>query len=102
MKTWIRLCLNTALAVGLIGHPPASRAADDTARFFGQWRTTVSSNGQTVTIISLHDANGFRNYVLTPTGFTFAGSGAFSAVNGIWFAADPPPNNGGTYRFADS
>jgi hypothetical protein len=94
--------LNSALAVGLLGQASAARAADDTDRFYGQWKTTVSSNGQTVTIISLHDANGFRNYVVTPTGLTFAGSGAFSAANGIWFAASPPPNNGGTYRFVDS
>jgi hypothetical protein len=105
MKLWIRLCFNAALAaglIGLIGHAPAARAADDTARFFGQWKTTFPYNGQTVTMISVHDANGYRNYVLTPTGFTFGGSGAFSAVNGIWFAAAPPPANGGTYRFVDS
>ncbi len=105
MKPWIRLCLNAALAAGLItliGHSPAARAADDTARFFGQWKTTIAANGQTVTIISVHDANGYNNYVLTPTGFTFAGSGAYSAANGIWFAAASPPNNGGTYHFVDS
>lgn len=102
----LRLCLDAALVAGLIGLlglvPPVARAADDTARFFGQWKTTVSANGQTITIISLHDANGFRNYVVTPTGLTFAGSGAFSAANGIWFAASPSPNNGGAYRFVDN
>jgi Caspase domain len=102
MKIWFRLCLNAALTAGLMGLAPAARAADDTARFFGQWKTTFPFNGQTVTIISLHDANGYRNYVVTPTGFTFAGSGAFSAGNGIWFAAAPPPDNGGTYRFVDN
>ncbi len=102
LKFILRLCLNTALAVGLLAQASAARAADDTVRFYGQWKTTVSANGQTVTIISLHDASGFRNYVVTPTGLTFAGSGAFSAANGIWFAASPPPNNGGTYRFVDN
>jgi hypothetical protein len=105
MKPGITFHLKVALAVGLIsliGHAAAARAADDTARFFGQWKTTVSSNGQTVTIISLHDANGYRNYVLTPTGFVFAGSGAYSAANGIWLAAAPAPNNGGTYHFVNS
>ena len=87
LKFILRLCLNTALAVGLLAQASAARAADDTVRFYGQWKTTVSANGQTVTIISLHDASGFRNYVVTPTGLTFAGSGAFSAANGIWFAA---------------
>jgi len=103
-----RPCLNAALAasliglLGLAGLAPAARAADDTARFFGQWKTTFTYNGQTATMISVHDANGFRNYMPTPTGFTFAGSGAFSAVNGIWFAAAPPPQNGGTYHFIDN
>ncbi|MGC1461800.1 MAG: caspase family protein [Terracidiphilus sp.] len=99
-----RLCLNAALASSLIGTifcGPAARAADDTERFLGEWKTTFPFNGQTVTIISFHDTNGYRNYILTPTGYTFAGSGAFSAVNGIWMAAAPPPDNGGTYHFAD-
>ena len=32
-------------------------------------------------------------------GYTFAGSGAYSAANGIWLAAAPPPNNGGDLSF---
>ena len=96
----IAACL--AILFGLLALSPAARAADDTARFFGQWKTTFTYNGQTVTVISVHDANGYNNYVLTPTGYTFAGSGAFSAANGIWFAAAAPPANGGTYRFVDS
>ncbi len=83
-------------------HAPAASAADDTARFFGQWKTTVSNNGQTVTIISVHDADGYKNYVQTPSGFIFAGSGGFSASNGIWLAVAPPPNNGGSYRFVNA
>ncbi|MGB7266173.1 MAG: caspase family protein [Terracidiphilus sp.] len=105
MKTWIRLRWNAGLAdvlIGLACLAPAARAADDTARFFGQWKTTFPFNGQIVTVISVHDVNGYRNYVLTPTGFTFAGSGAFSAANGIWFAAAPAPDNGGTYHFVDN
>jgi hypothetical protein len=104
-SSWLALCRNAALGaglIGLLGHVPLARAADDTARFYGQWKTTISANGQTVTIISLHDANGYRNYFVTPTGLTFAGSGAYSAANGIWFAAAPPPNNGGTYHFVDN
>ncbi|HEY2470601.1 MAG TPA: caspase family protein [Terracidiphilus sp.] len=105
IKPWIRFCLNGALTagvIGLIGHVPAARAADDTARFYGQWKTKFSFNGQPVTMISVHDGNGYTNYVLTPTGFIFAGSGAFSAANGIWMAAAPPPDNGGAYRFVDN
>jgi hypothetical protein len=102
MKSWFRFCFNAALAAGLIGLAPTAHAADDTARFYGEWKTSFPFNGQTVTIISVHDANGYSNYVLTPTGYTFAGSGAFSASNGIWFAAAPPPQNGGTYHFVDN
>ena len=105
MKSLVRLCLNAAFAaavIGLIGHAPAARAADDTARFFGQWKTSFPYNGQTVTIISVHDANGYRNYFVMPTGLTFAGSGAFSAANGIWLAAATAPDNGGTYHFVNS
>jgi hypothetical protein len=110
LKPWIirtstRLCLNAAVAAGMIALivlAPNAHAADDTARFFGQWKTNFSYNGQPATMISVHDANGYRNYLLTPTGYAFAGSGAYSAVNGIWFAAAAPPNNGGTYHFVDS
>ena len=104
-KPWTRLWISAAFAAGLIGCiclAPAARASDDTARFFGQWKTTFPYNDQTVTMISVHDASGYSNYLLTPTGYTFAGSGAFSAANGIWLAAAPPPDNGGTYHFVDS
>jgi hypothetical protein len=105
MKPRIAFHLKVAFTIALIsllGYATAARAADDTARFFGQWKTRVSSNGQTITIISIHDGSGFKNYVLTSTGFVFAGSGAYSAANGIWLAAAPAPNNGGTYHFVDS
>ena len=105
VSRWIRLCLSAALAAGVIGFIGPARsahAADDTARFYGQWKTVVTNNGQSVTIISVHDADGFKNYIQTPSGLTFAGSGAFSAANGIWFAAAPPPNNGGTYHFVNA
>ena len=104
MKRLIGLCLNAVLAAGLIGlicHAPAARAADDTARFFGQWKTVFSYNGQLATMISVHDTNGYKNFFLTPTGYALAGSGAFSAASGIWVADAAPPNNGGTYRFVD-
>jgi hypothetical protein len=107
-KPAITLRFNRMLAagiialIGLLGPVPSARAVDDTARFFGQWKIVVSGNGQTVTIISVHDNDGFKNYIQTPSGFVFAGSGAFSAANGIWFAAAPPPNNGGTYHFVNA
>src|SRR5579863_5001492 len=79
-----------------------ARAGDDTARFFGTWKTTVAMNGQTVTIISVHDANGYRNFVETPTGQVPAGDGTFKAANGIWSSNAPAPNNGGVYRFLNN
>ena len=105
MQTWIRgdrIAILATVLMGLAIFAPSAQAADDTARFYGQWKTTVITNGQKVAIISVHDANGFVNYVATPTGFTFAGSGAYSAANGIWFAGAAPPNNGGTYHFVDN
>lgn len=93
--------LLAAVLIGLVLHAPAARAADDTVRFFGQWKTTFSYNGQPATMISVHDTNGYRNFLLTPTGYAFAGSGAFSAANGIWIAEAAPPNNGGAYHFID-
>jgi hypothetical protein len=101
----VRLCLNAALASALFilfGFVPVARAADDTARFYGQWKLTFSINGQSVTVISVHDATGYKNFVQTPTGYAFAGSGAFSAANGIWFAEAAPPNNGGAYHFVNN
>ena len=46
----------------------SARAGDDTARFYGTWKTTVVLNGQTVTVISVHDASGYKNFAQTPTG----------------------------------
>ncbi|MGO8758768.1 MAG: hypothetical protein ACLQG3_11655 [Terracidiphilus sp.] len=105
MKLSTRFCLNAALAASLIGLTalaPTARAANDTARFYGQWKTTVFANGQMVTVISVHDASGYRNYVATPTGFTLVASGAFAAANGMWMAAASPPGNRGAYRFVGS
>ncbi len=78
---------------------PAARAADDTARFFGTWKTTVPYNGQTITLLAVHDANGFTGWVVTPTGNTPTGTGTFSAANGHYTTSSPPPNNAGVYHF---
>jgi hypothetical protein len=78
-----------------------ARAVDDTARFYGTWKTTVTVNGQTVTIISVHDATGYHNVVKMPTGDAPV-DGTFNAVDGNWSSNAPYPNNGGTYRFQDN
>jgi TPR repeat protein len=80
---------------------PAARAADDTLRFYGTWRTSIVINGQTVTMISVHDANGYANYIVTPTGNAPAGTGTFSAANGKYKTSAPQPNDSGTYHFLD-
>jgi hypothetical protein len=80
---------------------PAARAADDTVRFYGTWRTSIVINGQTVTMISVHDANGYANYIVTPTGNAPAGTGTFSAANGKYKTSAPQPNDSGTYHFLD-
>jgi hypothetical protein len=74
----------------------------DTARFFGTWTTSVPVNGQTVTLISVHNAIGFRNFVAGPAGNVPAGDGTFDAENGHYSSNAPAPNDSGTYRFVDS
>jgi hypothetical protein len=97
---WIKLCLGAALAIILIGWLPPARAADDTARFYGQWKATFPVNGVSVTVISVHDANGYSNYVVSGDTITFVGSGSYSAANGIW-TATPGVGNTGSYHFVD-
>jgi TPR repeat protein len=74
-------------------------AADDTARFYGTWKTSFLYNGQTVTMISVHDQDGYKNFIVTPSGNQPFGDGTFSAANGRWSSSAPPPNDGGTYHF---
>ncbi len=97
-KTWI----GSALVALLMGLATVAHAADDTARFYGTWKTSFPYNGVTVTLISVHDASGYKNYVVTPTGNQFANEGTFSAANGKWTATADAPNNGGTYHFLDA
>jgi caspase domain-containing protein len=97
---WIKLCLGAALAAILIGWLPAARASDDTARFYGQWKATFPVNGVRVTVISVHDANGYANYVVSGDTVTFVVSGSYSASNGIW-TATPGVGNSGSYHFVD-
>ncbi len=89
----------TAGVVALISWAATAYAADDTARFYGTWDSTVSYNGQMVTIVSIHDASGYKNYVRLPTGDAPAGDGTFSAANGKWSSNAAAPNNGGVYHF---
>lgn len=86
-----------ALSVG--GH--GVRAADDNARFVGNWTASFTANGQTVTLLSIHDAGGYRNFVLTPSGRVPAGNGSFSAADGRYATSADKPNDAGTYRFLD-
>ena len=76
-----------------------ARAGDDTARFYGTWEAHIQANGQIVTVISVHDANGYKNFVRLPSGDTPAGEGTFSAANGRYQTNAPSPNNGGVYYF---
>ncbi|HLJ24720.1 MAG TPA: tetratricopeptide repeat protein [Candidatus Acidoferrales bacterium] len=80
----------------------SARAGDDTARFYGTWKTTVVLNGQSVTIISVHDASGYKNYARTATGEAPAGDGTFTAANGKWSSNAAAPNNGGVYHFVSN
>jgi TPR repeat protein len=91
-----------ALAAGVIGLAAVAHAADDTARFYGTWKTSFLYNGQTVTMLSVHDANGYKNYVVTPTGNQPFGDGTFSAANGKWTSSAAAPNDGGAYHFINA
>jgi hypothetical protein len=81
---------------------PAPAPGDDTARFYGTWRGQFEANGQMVTMISVHNAHGYRNSVVASTGQVPAGQGSFAAANGRYTAGAPKPNDSGTYRFTDS
>ena len=81
---------------------PSPAPGDDTARFFGTWKGQFEANGQTVTLVSVHDAQGYRNFLVANTGQVPAGQGSFAAKNGRYTAAAPKPNDSGTYRFSDS
>jgi hypothetical protein len=45
------LLICMVLVAGLIGLATVAHAADDTARFYGTWKTTVVLNGQRLTVI---------------------------------------------------
>ena len=64
-----------ALAAGSIGLVPAAHAANDTARFNGRWITSFPYNGQTVTMVSVYEGSGYKNYVLVPNGAVHIGMG---------------------------
>ena len=97
-KDWAWIVVLTLL-FGLAG---SAQAADDTARFNGTWKATFPYNRQTVTMVSVHNANGFANYFVVPTGYSPAGNGTFSAANGRYVTSSPSPNNAGTYRFINN
>jgi TPR repeat protein len=91
-----------SLLLILIFWGAAAHAADDTARFYGIWETTFPYNGQLVTIVSVHDENGYSNVVRTPTGDAPPVTGTFSAANGKWTSNAAPPNNVGIYHFVSN
>jgi hypothetical protein len=79
------------------------KSSDDTARFYGNWSATFPYNNVPVTILSIHDASGYKNYVLLPQGAAPAGTGHFIAANSVWTSDDTAaPNNTGSYTFIDN
>jgi hypothetical protein len=77
------------------------QAGEDTARFFGTWTASISQNGQTLTLVSVHTAQGYDNYWITPTGNVPAGHGSFSAARGQYSTSADKPNDSGSYHFVD-
>lgn len=88
-----------ALAAGLLGLSAVAHAGDDTRRFYGTWETIFPSNGQMLTMVSVHDERGYKNYLRLPDGNSSAGEGTFSAANGSYATSAVKPNDSGTYRF---
>ena len=80
----------------------AAVPGNDTARFYGSWTASFPMNGQTVTVLSIHDARGYRNFNVTSGGNTPTDSGTFTAANGRYHTSAAKPNDTGTYRFVDS
>jgi TPR repeat protein len=98
-KRWTSAGSLLLLMAGLTGLPTAVPAAEDTARFYGTWETSVLVNGQMLNLVSIHDASGYRNHFHSSTGDTPAGDGDFAAANGKYTATAAKPNDSGTYRF---
>jgi TPR repeat protein len=99
---WAPIRAGALVMLGLLGLVVGARAADDTARFYGTWTGSFSMGGQTVTMRSVHDAAGYKNYVVAPTGDVFAGDGTFFAADGKYKTSADAPNDSGTYRFVDN
>ncbi len=100
LARWTKLWLSVAVTAGSIA--AAARAADDTGRFNGTWIATFAFNGQPVTMVSVHDTSGYKNYVITPEGRADVGDGKFSAADGKWTSSAAAPNDSGTYQFIDA
>jgi len=84
------------------GKPATNTGDDDTARFYGSWTASFPVNGQTVTVLSIHDARGYRNFNVTSGDNVPLDSGTFSAANGRYRTSAANPNDTGTYRFLDA
>jgi TPR repeat protein len=97
-KLWMRFLLLSAC----VAFAATTRAGDDTARFYGTWQATFPYNGQMITMLSVHDEGGYKNYVVAPTGNVPAGDGTFQAANGKYTTSAPAPNNTGFYHFIGS
>lgn len=90
-----KILMRLALVAVLIAATTPVGAADDTARFYGTWVGSFTYNGQVITMVSVHDASGYRNSVNGAP----AGAGTFSAANGRYDTSADAPNDSGTYRF---
>src|SRR5580693_8230235 len=102
MRTQLtKICLSISLAAASIGLSSPARAADDTPRFSGTWKTSVPCNGQFLTVASVHDGNGFKNYLVLPGGSLPVGDGTFSAADGKCTVTQVVGTGSGTYQFVD-
>src|SRR5271167_2432193 len=98
-KVWVRVCVCVLVVFGCAALAGISRADDDTAKFYGSWETVFPVNGKLVTMLSVHDESGYKNYFVMATGNVLVGGGTFQAANGKYSTSDPAPNNAGIYKF---
>ncbi|HEY2588364.1 MAG TPA: hypothetical protein VGI81_21670 [Tepidisphaeraceae bacterium] len=99
-----RVSAGWAIVVLWLAVPRAAWAGDDMAKFEGKWKGVAQVNEQSITIESIHDSKGYKNYMITPAGSVPANVGTFSAADGNWTAKETNASDWGTYQFigADS
>ena len=92
--------LSISLAAASIGLSSPARAADDTPRFSGTWRTNIPATANSSPSLRSTTATD-SNYLLLPGGSMPVGDGTFSAADGKSTVTQVVGTGAGTYQFID-